>query len=204
MNQYCKFTRLKSVVILFVVALFSFDTYAANTLEKSKLTINTFKTNTMALSFFDRSYGWAVFPTIGKGGLGIGAAHGKGVLFEQGTAIGIAKMTQLSLGFLAGGQAYSEIIFFKDKKAFDRFKSGKFEFSANASAIAIKAYANASSSTVGNTANAGVDEDQSKSKAGFVNGMAVITLAKGGLMYEASLAGQKYRFKPFDSKNSMF
>lgn len=126
--------------------------------------------------FFEKAYGYAVFPTVAKGGMGIGGAHGKGKVYEKGTLIGTSSLTQLTIGFQLGGQAYSEIIFFKDKKALDDFKSGNFEFGAQASAVAV-------------TAGASADADYDK-------GVAIFTQAKGGLMYEASVGGQKFSFKP--------
>jgi lipid-binding SYLF domain-containing protein len=126
--------------------------------------------------FFEKAYGYAVFPTVTKAGMGIGGAHGKGKVYEKGTLIGTSSLTQLTIGFQLGGQAYSEIIFFKDKKALDDFKSGNFELGAQASAVAV---------TAGASADAGYDK-----------GVAIFTQAKGGLMYEASVGGQKFSFKP--------
>lgn len=141
--------------------------------------------------YFANSYGCAVFPTIGKGGFGIGGAHGAGWVFKNGALTGISKMSQLTIGFQAGGQAYSEIIFFENETAYTQFTGGNFEFGAQASAVALTIGANASASTAGG-ASAGAGSAQSKST--YTNGMAVFTLAKGGLMYEASLGGQKYSF----------
>jgi lipid-binding SYLF domain-containing protein len=126
--------------------------------------------------FFDKAYGFAVFPTIGKGGFGIGGAYGKGKVYKKRKLIGSSTMAQLTIGFQLGGQAYREIIFFKDKKALDHFTDGNFEFGAQASAIAV---------TVGASAD-----------AAYSDGVAVFTLPKGGLMYEASIGGQKFSFDP--------
>jgi len=126
--------------------------------------------------FFDKAQGYAIFPTVGKGGIGIGGAYGKGEVYEQEKLIGKTSVSQLTIGFQLGGQAYSEIIFFKDKAALDRFKKGKFELGAQASAVA---------------ATAGVSAD-----VGYNNGVAIFTIAKGGLMYEASVGGQKFSYKP--------
>ena len=124
--------------------------------------------------FFDKAYGYAVFPTVGKGGIGIGGAYGEGRLYQQGKLIGKTTLTQLTIGFQLGGQAYSEIIFFKDGAALNRFKQGSFELGAQASAVAA-------------TTGASTDADYS-------DGVAIFTLAKGGLMYEASVGGQKFSF----------
>ena len=100
-------------------------------------TVKLFKDAGQSAAFFSKSYGYAVFPTIGKGGLVVGGARGSGRVYAQGKLIGDTTMTQLSIGFQAGGTAYSEIIFFQDKRALDEFTSGNFEFSAGVSAIAI-------------------------------------------------------------------
>ncbi len=149
-------------------------------------------------AFFSNSYAYALFPSIGKGGIGIGGAHGKGRVYVGGAHVGDTSMTQLSVGFQLGGQVYSQIIFMEDKRAFDEFTSGNFEFSAQATAVAITAAAGAQSSTGGGTSAgaSGGKNDASTVSAGYHKGMAVFTVAKGGLMYEAALAGQKYSYEP--------
>jgi lipid-binding SYLF domain-containing protein len=147
--------------------------------------------------FFHNSYGYALFPNIGKGGIGVGGAHGKGKVYVGGEEVGKSSMTQLSIGFQLGGQVYSQIIFFQDKRAFDDFTSGNFEFSAQATAVAITAAASAQSSTAGGSsagASGGMNDAATVSR-GYNKGMAVFTVAKGGLMYEAALAGQKYTYE---------
>jgi lipid-binding SYLF domain-containing protein len=147
--------------------------------------------------FFAKSYGYALFPTIGKGGIGIGGAYGKGRVYAQGNYVGNASMTQVTIGFQLGGQAYSQIIFFEDKRAFEEFTSGNFEFGAEASAVAITAGASARASTTGSSAGAsGGKHDATTASSGFRKGMAVFTVAKGGLMYEASIGGQKFNYTP--------
>ena len=141
--------------------------------------------------YFATSYGCVVFPTIGKGGFGVGGAHGAGWVFKKGQLTGISKMTQLTIGFQAGGQAFSQIIFFENETSYTQFTGGNFEFGAQASAVALTVGANAAASTAGG-ASAGAGGAQAKSS--YTNGMAVFTLAKGGLMYEASLGGQKFSF----------
>jgi lipid-binding SYLF domain-containing protein len=146
--------------------------------------------------FFGKSYGYAVFPTIGKAGLGVGGAHGKGRVYVGGRHVGDTKVTQLSIGLQAGAQAYSQIIFFEDKRAFDEFSSGNFEFGANASAVAITASVSAGAGTTGAAAGAsgGRHDATTASVGGFHKGMAVFTVAKGGLMYEAAIGGQKFNY----------
>jgi lipid-binding SYLF domain-containing protein len=124
----------------------------------------------------DRAYGYAVFPSIGKGGLGIGGAYGRGEVFERGRLIGYCDMTQATIGLQAGGQKYTEIISFQDKAALDTFKSGKFAFDAQATAVAVKSGAGAN--------------------APYRNGVAVLTCGEAGLMAEASVGGQKFSFQP--------
>lgn len=167
------------------------------TKEKQQLEVHasllTFAEAPQLEHFFEDSYGCAIFPTIGKGGLGVGGAHGSGWVFEKNRLTGTAKMTQVTVGFQAGGQAFQQIIFFEDEHAYHTFISGSFEFGAQASAVALQAGANASASTAGG-AGAGAGDSQSKKR--YTDGMAVFTKAKGGLMYEASVGGQKFKFRP--------
>lgn len=149
--------------------------------EKARRTIETFKEKNPDLNaFFDEAYAYVVFPSIGKGAVGVGGAHGAGTAFEQEQPVGRAKMTQVTIGFQLGGQSYSEVIFFETERDFRRFKESKFEFAAQASAVAVDVGASAD--------------------VAYQDGVAVFTMTKGGLMYEASLGGQKFKFKPFASK----
>lgn len=124
---------------------------------------------------FESAHGYAVFPTIGKAGLIVGGAGGDGQVFERGKLIGTASVTQLTVGLQAGVQEFSEVVFFQNKAALDRFKNDKFEFAANASAVVAKSGASASSD--------------------YRNGVVVFTLAKEGVMLEAAVGGQKFKFK---------
>ena len=160
-------------------------------------TIALFKNAGDSAAFFSRSYAYAVFPTIGEGGFIVGAARGKGRVYVNGVHVGDTIMNQLSAGFQAGGKAYSQIIFFEDKRALDEFESGSFEFSAGASAVAITAGANASAGTTGATSGAsGGEKDATTNSGGYQKGVVVFTIAKGGLMYAAALAGQKFSYTP--------
>ncbi|MCG9722413.1 lipid-binding SYLF domain-containing protein [Shewanella sp. Isolate7] len=159
-------------------------------------TIANFKKAPDTQKFFNSAYGYAVFPTVGKGGIGIGAAYGKGRVYKGGVHTGDSSLSQLSIGFQLGGQAYSEIIFFKDAKSYQEFTSGSFEFGATASAVAINVGANAQVGTTGNSAGAGKSGSNKAASAAYINGMAIFTAAKGGLMYEAALAGQSFTFEP--------
>jgi hypothetical protein len=161
--------------------------------------IKIFKDAGESGTFFAKSYGYAVFPTVGKGGIGIGGAYGKGQVYAGGNHVGDTSMTQVTVGLQLGGQAYSQIIFFEDQRAFDEFTSGNFEFGAQASAVAITAAASAEATTTGTSAGAsGGKHDATTTTAGtgYHKGMAVFTVAKGGLMYEASIGGQKFSYTP--------
>lgn len=140
-------------------------------------TITRFKQADSSMQvFFDKAYGYVVFPSIGKGGFIVGGGRGHGRVYKKGGFIGHATMTQVTVGAQIGGQSYSEIIFFKNKAALDHFKEGNLEFSAQASAVAVKE---------------GVSKD-----ASYDHGVAVFTMPKGGLMAEASIGGQKFKFTP--------
>lgn len=134
------------------------------------------ETDSSLQAFFDDSYGYAVFPKVGKGGMGLGGAHGKGLVYRSGEIVGRTSLTQFTVGFQLGGQVYQQVIFFEDQGSYDDFTGGNFELSAQASAIA---------------AAAGV-----AANAKYRYGVAIFTLGKGGLMYEASVGGQKFSFTP--------
>jgi lipid-binding SYLF domain-containing protein len=159
-------------------------------------TISVFKNAGASAKYFKMSYGYAVFPTIGKGGIGIGGAHGSGHVYVHDKYVGDASMTQLTVGLQLGGQAFSQIIFFQDERSFKEFTSGNFEFSAQASAVAITAGASASAGTTGESAGASGGKKDAKTAGGYHKGMVVFTVAKGGLMYEAALGGQKFKYTP--------
>ena len=141
--------------------------------EKSQQAIKEFlEHDPDGQKFIDKAAGYVVIPTVGKAAIGIGGARGKGLLYEGGAVTAFVTLTQLSFGFQGGGQAYSEYIFFEDAVSLANFKKGNFELNAQASAVAI-------------TAGASAD-------VAFNDGMAIFTLAKGGLMYEAAVGGQKF------------
>ena len=134
------------------------------------------KSDPAMANLFKNSYGYAIFPNVGKGAAGVGGAAGKATVYEKGKAIGTAQMIQVTVGAQAGGQAYREVVFFESKDALDRFKENKVEFSGQASAIAAKEGASAN--------------------ANYRDGVVVFTQEKSGLMLEASLGGQKFTYKP--------
>lgn len=160
-------------------------------------TVTLFRNAGESASFFSKSYAYAVFPTVGAAGFVVGGAHGKGRVYVHRKLVGDSTVTQLSVGFQAGGKAYSQMIFFEDKRALDEFESGSFEFDANASAVAITAGASASAGTAGATSGAsGGKKDATTASLGYQKGIAVFTIAKGGLMYAATVAGQKFSYTP--------
>ena len=133
------------------------------------------KTDALMKSLFDNSYGYVIFPNVGKGAIGIGGAAGNGAVFQNGNLIGMAKMTQVTVGFQWGGQAYREVIFFETEADLNRFKENKYEFSGQASAVA------ATKGAAGNVK--------------YKDGVMIFSQIKGGLMYEASVGGQKFKYK---------
>jgi len=158
-------------------------------------TIALFKHAGDSAVFFKDCYAYAVFPTIGAGGFIVGGARGKGHVYMHDRLVGDATMTQLSIGLQAGGQAYSEIIFFKDKRDLDEFESGKFEFDASASAVAITASASASVGTDRLSSEASRTATDATTNGDYQTGMAVFTIAKGGLMFAANIAGEKFSYR---------
>jgi len=147
----------------------------------ARATIQTFKKKDSHIEkFFGSAAGYVVFPTIGKGGFVVGGAGGEGVLFVGGQPVGKASMGQASIGFQLGGQTYSEIIFFESQSSLSDFKKGNFALAAQASAVALSAGAAAS--------------------ANYEDGVAIFTATKTGLMYEASVGGQKFGYTPFGAK----
>ncbi len=160
-------------------------------------TIEVFKKSQAVQPFLKNAYGYAVFPIIGKAGFGIGGAYGKGQVYQEGKVTGTASVVKLSVGWQAGGQVLSEIIFFKDKRAYDEFTSGEFAFDAQASAVAITAGVQAQAGTKGASAGASAGPATgAQAETSYKKGMAVFVHAKGGLMYEATIGGQKFSFEP--------
>ena len=160
-------------------------------------TIEIFKKSEAVQPFFNEAYGYAVLPTIRKGGFVLGGAYGTGRVYKQGNISGTATLTKVSIGFQLGGQAFSEIIFFKDERSYTEFISESFEFDGSVSAVAITAAAQAQASTQGNTAGASLGPATgTQAPTNYTKGMAVFVHTLGGLMYEMSLGGQKFSFDP--------
>jgi lipid-binding SYLF domain-containing protein len=185
--------KLKAKLLLgAVLTLTGPVTHAAASLEKCQDTLGKFKELGNVPEMMAESYGYAVLPTIGKGGIGIGGAGGTGCVFRAGKHTGKVSMGQVTIGWQLGGQAYSQIILFKNADVYNDFIKGQFEFGADATAVALTYGAQAGASTKGASASAG----DTRATGSWKRGMAVFTLAKGGLMYEASIGGQKFKFTP--------
>jgi len=159
-------------------------------------TITLFKNAGQSAKFFGNSYAYAVFPTVGEGALVVGGARGKGHVYVNGKWAGNVTMDQVSVGLQAGGKAYSQIIFFQDKRSLDEFESGSFEFGADAGAVAVTASAEANAGTDGRGAGVSGGMKDAVTRGEYYKGMAVFTIAKGGLMFQASVAGQKFSYTP--------
>ena len=167
---------LTAILTMLFLSAPAFAGWDPNEEKKALDTVAAFKKGDSGMGqSFSNARGYVVYPSVGKAGFGIGGAHGKGVVFEAGKTIGTSSLTQVSYGFQLGAQVYSEIVFFKDSAAMDYFKKGDIEISAQVSAVAV---------TEGVSA-----------KTDFKDGIAIFTMAKGGLMYEATVAGQKLSFK---------
>jgi lipid-binding SYLF domain-containing protein len=173
-----------SIFSLLFTALLPAGVMAQDDDDRSKLLNNAntakaefIKTDPLLQNLFDKSAGYVIFPNVGKGAIGVGGAAGNGILYENGTPVGQAKMKQVTVGFQFGGQVYREVIFFESQAALNKFKDSDFELSAQASAVAV---------TKGASAN-----------VKYRNGLMIFTQEKGGLMYEASVGGQKFDYKAF-------
>ena len=183
---------LISLMTAILVVIFSGPALA----DKFTDTIDVFKKSEAVQPFFKNAYGYAVFPTVGKAGIGIGGSYGTGQVYRGGKVTGETSLIKATIGFQLGGQAFSQMIFFEDQRAYDEFTSGSFEFDATASAVAITAGVQAKAGTEGATAGASAGPATGKqAKASYHKGMVVFVHTKGGLMYEAAIGGQKFSFK---------
>ena len=182
MKKY-SITLIMQSVMLSSVLFFTNSANAQSDKEKSliddcnKAKAEFIQTDALLSKLFESAAGYVIFPNVGKGAVGVGGASGNGIVYEKGKMMGKAKMSQVSVGFQVGGQAYRELIFLENQETLDRFKQNKVEFSAQASAVA---------ATAGASANAKYHE-----------GVMIYTQQKGGLMYEASVGGQKFKFTKF-------
>jgi lipid-binding SYLF domain-containing protein len=174
-------------------------TAAAQQVKDLSETINEFRGIEGVKPYFEHAYGYAVWPRIARGGLGIGAATGRGQVYVNGEVVGFSRLVDVTIGFQAGGQAYKQIIFFQDDRAYQDFTSGNFEFDAAASAVAVTASAQANAGTSGSQGSASSGGSANTAAgAGYYKGLQVFTMAIGGLMYQATIGGQKYNFTPVE------
>ena len=172
--------RAVSMALLAPLFLLANPARAADPVKEAQDTIAVFKKTDPGISrFFDEAAGYAVFPTIGKGAIGIGGAGGSGILFVRGKPVGKTSMAQVTVGLQLGGQSYSEVVFLETEAALNDFKKGNFALAAQVSAVAAASGASAN--------------------AKYASGVAVFTATKAGLMYEASVGGQKFGFEPFEA-----
>jgi len=187
--------RMSFFLIVLLAFGISTSTLAAE-VEDYSSTINVFRDSPAVAKFFKNAYGYAVFPTIGKAGFVIGGSYGNGQVYRGGKVTGKASVVEGSIGFQLGGEAFSEIIFFQDKRAYDEFTSGNFEFDATAQAVVITAGAQAQAGTKGASAGASAGPKTGvQAETEYHKGMATFVHPKGGLMYEVSVGGQKFSFK---------
>ncbi len=188
--------KMKFIILSMMIVFFMSLSHIAFADSYSN-TINVFKKSDATKPFFKNCYGYAVFPTVGKGGIGIGGAYGEGQVYKKGKIVGTVTLAKLSIGFQLGGQVFSEIIFFQDKRAYTEFINGNFEFDASASAVAITAGVQAKAGTEGVTASANAGPDTGEhADINYSKGMAVFVQTKGGLMCEAAIGGQKLSSTP--------
>jgi lipid-binding SYLF domain-containing protein len=172
-------TIRKTTIAAGLAALLAFPAAALAdaTVQEAKSAVTAMKKADPSLrKFFDNSAGYAVFPSVGKGGLVVGGAGGSGIVFEHGKAVGTTTLSQVTIGAQVGGQAYYEIIFFETAETLAAFKKGEWTMAAQVSAVMLKSGASAD--------------------AAYKDGVAVFTLSQGGVMAEASVGGQKFSYKP--------
>jgi lipid-binding SYLF domain-containing protein len=174
-----KCIALFSAMVFFVSAFGQINSKDKKIVEDSKNAKADFiSTDGLMKSLFETAHAYVIFPNVGKGGLGVGGALGNGAVYEKGKLIGMAKLTQLNIGFQAGGQSYREVIFFETEEVLNNFKEDKVQLSAQASAV--------------------IADQGAAANAKYKNGVMVFTHVKGGLMYEASVGGQKFNFRELE------
>ena len=165
--------------------------------EEYNGTLDLFESSAALKPYFDNSFGYAVFPRVGKGGVIFGASHGKGRVYRLGEVVGSVELNEFTLGFQFGGQSFSEIIFFQDERAFDEFTNGAFEIDASVSAAAVTLGLQAQLGTGGTSASTGKGPSSTKqADNGYSKGFAIFVHPRGGLMFEMSLGGQGFVYTP--------
>ena len=189
-----KFKLLMSTAVLAGLAA----TAHAQRIRDVSPTLELFQSIPQVAPYFESAYGYAVWPRIGRGGLGIGASRGRGQVYVGGQLTGFSTHTEVSIGLQAGGQTYRQIIFFQNAEAYNEFTQDSFEFDAQAQAVAVTASAEAGAGTTGARTSAGAGRPNTAAGGGYSNGMQIFSMAEGGLMYKATIAGQRYNFEPVE------
>jgi len=184
--------------VIAAALLFTANSTMAQRVRDVSETVELFRGIEQVAPYFEASYGYAVWNRIARGGLGVGAARGRGQVYVNGQMTGFSTLTDVTIGFQAGGQAYRQIVFFQNREAYDRFTNGRFEFDASASAVAVTASAQARAGTQGAAASAGAGNPATAAGGGFQRGLQIFTMAEGGLMYQATIGGQRYNFDPVE------
>lgn len=188
--------RIANLTLFILIVTLFFGATTPAEADSFTDTIAFFRKSEDLKPFFNTAYGYAVFPNVGKGAVGIGGAYGTGKVYEGDQVTGIATMIKISVGFQVGGQVFREIIFFQDKRAYDEFTSGSFELDATASAVAVTVGAQAQTGTGGTSVGASTGPDTGiQSGPGYTKGMAIFVHAKGGFMAEAAIGGQRFTFE---------
>jgi lipid-binding SYLF domain-containing protein len=159
-------------------------------------TVELFRSIPQVAPYFESAYGYAVWPRIARGGFFVGGSRGRGQIYVGGQMVGTSTLVEASIGFQAGGQTYRQIIFFQDAEAYQSFAKDGFEFDAEAQAVAVTASAEAGAGTTGSRASAGAGSPNTAAGGGYSGGMQIFTMAEGGLMYKATVAGQRYNYEP--------
>lgn len=185
--------KLRLLTAAFLATVITGTAYAQRIRDVSE-TVELFRDIPQVAPYFESAYGYAVWPRIGRGGLGIGASRGRGQVYVGGQLTGISTLTEISIGLQAGGQTYRQIVFFENREAFESFTTGSFEFDAQAQAVAVTASAEAGAGTQGSRTSAGAGRPNTAAGGGFYKGLQVFTMAEGGLMYKATIAGQRYNY----------
>lgn len=189
--------RLLRFPVHALIAVFVLNLSATVNADQFTDTIALFQKSEVLKPFFNTAYGYAVFPNVGKGAVGIGGAYGHGKVYKAEQVTGIATLAKISVGFQLGGQVFQEIIFFQDERSYEEFTSGSFELDATASAVAITVGAQAQTGTAGTSAGLSTGpESGAQSGPGYTKGMAIFVHTKGGFMAEAAIGGQKFTFEP--------
>ena len=189
-----KFALCLTAALLFTAS----STVSAQRVRDVSETVELFRNIPAVAPYFQAAYGYAVWPRIGRGGLGIGASRGRGQVYVNGNMTGFSTHTEVSIGLQAGGQTYRQIIFFENQAAYERFTRDSFEFVASAQAVAVTASAEAGAGTTGARATAGAGSPNAAAGGGYNGGMQIFTMSEGGLMYKATIAGQRYNFSALD------